>query len=81
MHTFQNSLRAFPEGGTGYCNMHKEYAKSGDTGGSGSAQDPVCYLGGGIDFNTKTIENVHYDVVLRESYSDLVSQKAPSARR
>ena len=44
-------------GGTGYCNMHKEYAKSGDTGGSGSAQDPVCYLGGGIDFNTKTIEN------------------------
>ena len=37
--------------------MHKEYAKSGDTGGSGSAQDPVCYLGGGIDFNTKTIEN------------------------
>lgn len=44
-------------GGTGYCNMHKEYAKSGDTGGSGSTQDPVCYLGGGIDFNTKTIEN------------------------
>lgn len=44
-------------GGTGYCNMHKEYAKSGDTGGSGSVQDPVCYLGGGIDFNTKTIEN------------------------
>ena len=44
-------------GGTGYCNMHKKYAKSGDTGGSGSAQDPVCYLGGGIDFNTKTIEN------------------------
>jgi hypothetical protein len=44
-------------GDTGYCNTHKEYAKSGDTGGSGSAQDPVCYLGGGIDFNTKTIEN------------------------
>ena len=44
-------------GGTGYCNMHKEYAKSGDTGGGGSVQDPVCYLGGGIDFNTKTIEN------------------------
>mgnify|MGYP000850653072 FL=1 len=44
-------------GGTGYCNIHKKYAKSGDTGGGGSAQDPICYLGGGIDFNTKTIEN------------------------
>lgn len=43
--------------GTGYCNIHKKYAKSGDTGGGGSAQDPICYLGGGIDFNTKTIEN------------------------
>lgn len=44
-------------GDTGYCNTHKEYAKSGNTGGSDSAQDPVCYLGGGIDFNTKTIES------------------------
>ena len=43
-------------GGTGYCNMHKKYATVGGAAG-GSAQDPICYLGGGIDFNTKTIEN------------------------
>ena len=48
-------------GDTGYCNTHKEYAKSGNTGGSDSAQDPVCYLGGGIDFNTKTIENALFE--------------------
>lgn len=44
-------------GGTGYCNTHKEYAKPGGTGGGDSVQNPICYLGGGIDFNTKTIEN------------------------
>lgn len=44
-------------GDTGYCNMHKKYAKSGGTGGGSSVQNPICYLGGGIDFNTKTIEN------------------------
>ena len=42
--------------GTGYCNTHKKYATVGGAAG-GSAQDPICYLGGGIDFNTKTIEN------------------------
>ena len=43
-------------GDTGYCNTHKKYATVGGAAG-GSAQDPICYLGGGIDFNTKTIEN------------------------
>ena len=42
---------------TGYCNIHKEYAKSGGTGCDDSSQNLICYLGGGIDFNTKTIEN------------------------
>lgn len=43
-------------GDTGYCNTHKEYAKVGGAA-EGSAQDPICYLGGGTDFDAKTIEN------------------------
>ncbi|MFC2339252.1 MAG: type III-A CRISPR-associated RAMP protein Csm5 [Olsenella sp.] len=42
--------------GTDYCNTHKKYATVGGAAGD-PAQDPICYLGGGTDFNTKTIEN------------------------
>ena len=42
--------------GTGYCNTHQAHAAVGAAGG-GLAKDVICYLGGGIDFNTKTIEN------------------------
>ena len=42
---------------TGYCNTHKQYAETGGRSGDSSVQKAVCYLGGGADFNTKTIQN------------------------
>lgn len=37
-------------GNTGYCNTHKDQAAS-------SAKQVTCYLGGGVDFNSKTVVN------------------------
>ena len=43
-------------GDTGYCNTHREYAKTNVVENGSLTQKPVCYLGGGTDFTTKTIE-------------------------
>lgn len=37
-------------GGTGYCNTHREHAAP-------AVDKAACYLGGGTDFNTKTVAN------------------------
>lgn len=43
--------------GTSFCSIHKGYLDSERASDNSSTQDIICYLGGGIDFNTKTIEN------------------------
>lgn len=44
--------------GTGYCNSHQH--KAAEEGRSHS--DPViCYLGGGVDFDSKTVVNAFFD--------------------
>ena len=41
-------------GDTGYCNTHQEYA-------SAESKSVCCYLGGGVDFDTKTVMNAVYE--------------------
>lgn len=43
--------------GTSFCSIHKGYLDSERASDNSSTQDIICYLGGGIDFNTKTVEN------------------------
>ncbi len=46
--------------GTGYCGKHQDKipAQDDSTGGAGKA---TCYLGGGVDFDSKTVLNALYD--------------------
>lgn len=53
--------------GTGYCNTHKD--KAGADGAADSGASVTCYLGGGVDFNSKTVVNA-----LFESQLDRVSE-------
>ena len=47
-------------GDTGYCNMHKD--KAAEAGGIvRSTEPPTCYLGGGVDFASKTVVNAIFD--------------------
>lgn len=43
-------------GGTGYCNTHKD--KASEAGPAGSS---TCYLGGGVDFISKTVVSALFD--------------------
>lgn len=43
-------------GDTGYCHTHQAYAAAGTAGGD-PAKNVICYLGGGVDFTTKTVEH------------------------
>lgn len=54
--------------GTGYCNVHKD--KAGESGGNGGV-DPICFLGGGVGFGSKTVVNA-----LFESEQERVAQTA-----
>lgn len=40
--------------GTGYCNMHKEYAAS-------ASETLTCHFGGGVDFDLKTVINALFE--------------------
>lgn len=41
--------------GTGYCNKHQDCAAQNSQGSHG--EKAVCYLGGGVDFSSKTVVN------------------------
>ena len=47
-------------GGTCYCRLHKDGGGSGGAGASGGAKACICYLGGGVDFDSKTVINALY---------------------
>jgi CRISPR/Cas system CSM-associated protein Csm5 (group 7 of RAMP superfamily) len=70
-------------GDTGYCNSHKDKASAaGNDGGVGSGGGEVlCYLGGGVDFDSKTVLNALFkddpkrlDVISRILYSQFPSR-------
>lgn len=45
--------------GTRFCNTHKDKANA--ESGSPSSNSAICYLGGGVDFDSKTVMNALFD--------------------
>lgn len=68
-------------GNTGYCNTHQEYAIGDKAGNGGSSAETVCYLGGGIDFTTKTIEHVLFadDARCVDEVSHILYKQSPTS--
>ncbi|MDR1776166.1 MAG: type III-A CRISPR-associated RAMP protein Csm5 [Actinomycetes bacterium] len=67
-------------GDTGYCKTHQDKTGAGDTSVASSAA-VTCYLGGGVDFDSKTILNALFkddpsrlDVISRILYSQFPSK-------
>lgn len=67
--------------GTGYCRLHQEHA-------SPIAKTPTCYLGGGVDFDSKTVINALFessperiDEISRILYAQFPTWLDPSMHR
>lgn len=62
-------------GGTGYCGLHQDAAK-----GQRASQQITCYLGGGVDFDSKTVLNALFedDVKRIDAISHILFEQFPT---
>ena len=69
-------------GGTGYCNTHKDKANASGVQGGGlvSGQECSCFIGGGVDFDSKTIVNALFsdDLVRLNEVSHILYNQFPT---